>query len=162
MGEEDLACEINESDAAGGQVCASDLVMSSEEREEDGDLSMMETLEKELRDLLAQNNNDNSIQVPIQNVTIFVYPLDGTREFVEGRVYNVQSLVGIAVNGYSMAGAIGLPFAVDDANDENNNQQITIIGTISSHLGRLLNTQNLRYYYHYSICFWIYNSSFCC
>ena len=43
-------------------------------------------------------------------VTIYVDPLDGTREFVEGRLTNVQSLVGIAVGGRAVAGAIGLPF----------------------------------------------------
>ena len=32
--------------------------------------------------------------------------LDGTREFVEGRLENVQALVGIAVNGVATAGAI--------------------------------------------------------
>ena len=44
-------------------------------------------------------------------ITIFVDPLDGTREFVEGRIENVQTLIGIAVAGHSVAGAIGLPFA---------------------------------------------------
>ena len=42
---------------------------------------------------------------------VFVDPLDGTREFVEGRVWNVQVLVGIAVHGEAVAGAVGLPFA---------------------------------------------------
>jgi len=55
----------------------------------------------------SNNNNDN---IHSQNITIFIDPLDGTREFVEGRIWNVQSLVGIAVNGKSVAGAIGLPF----------------------------------------------------
>lgn len=67
---------------------------------------------------------------------VFVDPLDGTREFVEGRVWNVQTLIGaasqqtrlvarpshatidlpnfppigIAVRGEAVAGAVGLPF----------------------------------------------------
>ena len=43
-------------------------------------------------------------------VTIFVDPLDGTREFVEGRLENCQVLVGIAIDGEAAAGAIGIPF----------------------------------------------------
>ena len=35
----------------------------------------------------------------------------GTREFVEGRLANVQSLVGVARRGRPVAGAVGLPFA---------------------------------------------------
>jgi hypothetical protein len=48
---------------------------------------------------------------PLGDITVFVDPLDGTREFVEGRVWNVQVLVGIAVCGEATAGAVGLPFA---------------------------------------------------
>ena len=48
---------------------------------------------------------------PLGDITIFVDPLDGTREFVEGRVWNVQVLIGIAVRGEAAAGAVGLPFA---------------------------------------------------
>ena len=48
--------------------------------------------------------------VLVADVAVFVDPLDGTREFVEGRLENVQSLVGISVRGRAMAGAIGLPF----------------------------------------------------
>ncbi|KAL7540876.1 hypothetical protein ACHAXR_010436 [Thalassiosira sp. AJA248-18] len=43
-------------------------------------------------------------------ITIFVDPLDGTREFVEGRLENCQVLVGIAIDGEAVAGAIGIPF----------------------------------------------------
>jgi len=46
---------------------------------------------------------------------VFVDPLDGTREFVEGRLTNVMSLVGIACGGRAVAGAVGLPFDADDA-----------------------------------------------
>ena len=37
--------------------------------------------------------------VALDAVTIFVDPLDGTREYVEERLANVQSLVGVAVGG---------------------------------------------------------------
>ncbi|KAL9188197.1 hypothetical protein ACHAXT_006575 [Thalassiosira profunda] len=42
-------------------------------------------------------------------VIIFIDPMDGTREFVEGRIQNVQCLIGITVNGRPIAGAMGLP-----------------------------------------------------
>lgn len=48
--------------------------------------------------------------IDANRVTIFVDPLDGTREFVEGRLENCQVLVGIAIDGEAMAGAIGMPF----------------------------------------------------
>ena len=37
-------------------------------------------------------------------------PVDGTRELVEGRLGAVQTLVGVAVRGRALAGAVGLPF----------------------------------------------------
>ena len=48
--------------------------------------------------------------VSLDDCCVFVDPLDGTREFVEGRLENVQSLVGLSVKGRATAGAIGLPF----------------------------------------------------
>jgi 3'-phosphoadenosine 5'-phosphosulfate (PAPS) 3'-phosphatase len=48
--------------------------------------------------------------VPLQEITIFVDPLDGTREFVEGRLQNVGCLVGVARRGKAIMGAVGLPF----------------------------------------------------
>ncbi len=51
-----------------------------------------------------------TVDIDSSQVTIFVDPLDGTREFVEGRLENCQVLVGIAVDGEAVAGAIGIPF----------------------------------------------------
>ena len=48
--------------------------------------------------------------VALEDVCVFVDPVDGTREFVEGRLENCQCLVGISVSGRAVAGAIGLPF----------------------------------------------------
>lgn len=42
-------------------------------------------------------------------IIIFIDPMDGTREFVEGRVQNVQCLIGVVLNGLPVAGAVGLP-----------------------------------------------------
>ena len=48
--------------------------------------------------------------VPLSSVTIFVDPMDGTREFVEGRLGNVQCLVGIVIDGQPVGGVVALPF----------------------------------------------------
>ncbi len=47
---------------------------------------------------------------PMDALTVFVDPVDGTREFVEGRLGAVQCLIGVACRGRAVAGAIGLPF----------------------------------------------------
>jgi 3'-phosphoadenosine 5'-phosphosulfate (PAPS) 3'-phosphatase/thiamine kinase-like enzyme len=49
-------------------------------------------------------------QVDFKDICVFVDPLDGTREFVEGRLNNVQCLVGLCHRGTPFMGAIGLPF----------------------------------------------------
>jgi 3'-phosphoadenosine 5'-phosphosulfate (PAPS) 3'-phosphatase len=48
--------------------------------------------------------------VPISTLCIFVDPVDGTREFVEGRLQAVQTLIGVSYMGRSIAGAVGIPF----------------------------------------------------
>jgi len=48
------------------------------------------------------------------DVTLFIDPVDGTREFVESRLHAVQCLIGIAVRGRAVAGVIGLPFPEGD------------------------------------------------
>jgi len=46
-------------------------------------------------------------------------PMDGTREFVEGRLNNVQCLIGITHKGIPIGGVIGLPFvSLDDKEDK--------------------------------------------
>ena len=47
-------------------------------------------------------------------IVIFIDPMDGTREFVEGRIQNVQCLIGITLNGLPVAGAMGLPMVHGD------------------------------------------------
>ena len=53
---------------------------------------------------------DSDATAPLSDIVVFVDPVDGTREFVEGRLRNCQALVGVAVRGRALAGAIGLPF----------------------------------------------------
>ncbi|CAJ1906295.1 unnamed protein product [Cylindrotheca closterium] len=50
-------------------------------------------------------------ELSLDEISLFVDPLDGTREFVEGRLENVASLIGIARHNKTLAGVVGLPFA---------------------------------------------------
>ncbi|CAB9525716.1 Putative inositol monophosphatase 3 [Seminavis robusta] len=59
-------------------------------------------------------SQDKDMQVDLADVTVFVDPVDGTREFVEGRLHNCQALVGIALKGQAIAGVIGIPFPTND------------------------------------------------
>jgi len=52
--------------------------------------------------------------IDASEITVFVDPLDGTREFVEGRLSNCQVLIGISISGEAVAGAIGIPFPAGD------------------------------------------------
>ena len=49
-------------------------------------------------------------QLVTGDVTVFIDPLDGTREFVEGRLEAVQCLVGVAYRGRAVAGVVGVPW----------------------------------------------------
>jgi 3'(2'), 5'-bisphosphate nucleotidase len=48
--------------------------------------------------------------LPLSDVCLFIDPVDGTREFVQGRLLSVCNLIGVSVRGRSVAGVIGLPF----------------------------------------------------
>ena len=47
------------------------------------------------------------------DLCVFVDPVDGTREFVEGRLEAVECLLGVAYRGRAVAGVMGLPFYDD-------------------------------------------------
>lgn len=49
-------------------------------------------------------------ELDMSEVVVFVDPLDGTREFVEGRLDNVQCLIGLVYRGVPLMGVLGLPF----------------------------------------------------
>jgi len=62
---------------------------------------------------------DTDEEIPLIELALFVDPVDGTREFVEGRLRNVACLIGIARNSRPIAGIIGVPFpAGDDLSSE--------------------------------------------
>jgi 3'-phosphoadenosine 5'-phosphosulfate (PAPS) 3'-phosphatase len=90
--------------------------------EEDGDESLEERMSKMKFDPLDRNRFDDDIgetaDIPIEDITIYVDPLDATREFCEGRIANCQSLVGIAIGDKAVAGVIGIPFPANDLSTE--------------------------------------------
>lgn len=67
------------------------------------------------RDLLSQSDNTHLLDSIRESsnekneLIIFIDPMDGTREFVENRIENVQCLIGITLNGKPIAGAVGMP-----------------------------------------------------
>ena len=82
------------------------IVGEEEEEEEDhdadegSDKSTVTTNTGPLRMDLLENDIGETDELDPNDVTIFVDPLDGTREFVEGRLENCQVLVGIAIGGF--------------------------------------------------------------
>ena len=69
---------------------------------------------KEERDdeeaLNGYNIPDDLKSLVFSDVIVFIDPVDGTREFVEGRLDASQNLIGISYRGRAVAGVVGLPF----------------------------------------------------
>ena len=83
-----------------------DLCIIGEEDESEAKLNMGGgPLNKEL---LGDSILDENL--PLDEIALFVDPLDGTREFVEGRLQNVACLIGITRHNRPIAGVISLPF----------------------------------------------------
>lgn len=58
-------------------------------------------------------------RVPLEQVCVFVDPLDATAEFTRGELKHVTTLIGISVNGRPVAGVIHAPFeGVDMATNQ--------------------------------------------
>lgn len=51
--------------------------------------------------------------IPIDEVTLWVDPLDGTKMFVEKQFQQVSVLIGISVNGKAIAGVVVEPFIAE-------------------------------------------------
>ena len=69
----------------------------------------------ERADLIPEHLRDEIDQDPLTvsplNAGIYVDPLDGTKDFVAGRVQNVTCLVGVAINERSKIGVVHKPYA---------------------------------------------------
>mmetsp|Transcript_31467 Transcript_31467/g.63468 ORF Transcript_31467/g.63468 Transcript_31467/m.63468 type:complete len:474 (+) Transcript_31467:86-1507(+) len=68
------------------------------------------------RDLLSPSDSTQILHSSNEKneLIIFIDPMDGTREFVENRIENVQCLIGITLNGKPIAGAVGMPMIHED------------------------------------------------
>ena len=100
------------------------IIGEEEEEEKQDDLSISEPMEsmgsgykqtaqkviEEHLNALEKTIPSDLQSLPLSSIQIFVDPVDGTREFVEGRLQNVQTLIGITFNGWPCAGVMGLPF----------------------------------------------------
>jgi len=58
----------------------------------------------------ARASLENLAQLETSRIIVWVDPLDGTREFTEGRKDAVTTLVGISVDGEAFAGVVVVPF----------------------------------------------------
>jgi 3'-phosphoadenosine 5'-phosphosulfate (PAPS) 3'-phosphatase len=85
-----------------------------------------------LRRDLCQNLQHGDVSVAMSDVTIYVDPLDGTREFVEQRLSNCQTLIGIAISGIPVAGVQGTPFPDGNAvtSDDADNDITLVYGHV--------------------------------
>ena len=72
------------------------LVIVGEEDEDESAGAADEVTGPPLRRDLCAELGVPGLEAPLEELCVFVDPLDGTREFVEGRLENVQSLVGLA------------------------------------------------------------------
>ena len=80
-----------------------------EEEDEPLDPSLARQLKKDVCDV-SSSPPIASWTEPTSSLTVFVDPVDGTREFVEGRLEAVQCLIGVAFRGRAVGGVVGLPF----------------------------------------------------
>ena len=86
--------------------------------EEDDNADVASLLEGRTFDPLDRTLFDDELgetaDLDAADFTIYVDPLDATREFVDGRLENCQVLVGIAIGDQAVAGVIGIPFPAGD------------------------------------------------
>ncbi len=67
-----------------------------------------EATERLLEQLVASSGADSA---HVSDLCVFVDPVDGTRELVEGRLHNVTCMIGVAHRGRAVAGVLASPFA---------------------------------------------------
>ncbi len=92
------------------QAWGEELRIIGEEDEEEDIQCNVEGLALDISLLTKLNDKLTNEEIPIEEIVLFVDPLDGTREFVEGRLHNVACLIGVARNNRPIAGVVGLPF----------------------------------------------------
>ena len=50
----------------------------------------------------------------LKDAVVWIDPLDGTSDFVNGNLPAVTVLIGLSINGYSRIGIVHNPFSEDD------------------------------------------------
>ncbi len=68
-------------------------------------------VEKEHPEIDAGRFPPELLQVPSDDLVVWIDPLDGTKHFTQGELDAVTVLLGITVKGVPTAGVIGCPFA---------------------------------------------------
>lgn len=112
--------------------------------EEDESVEVDKEYERELRDDLLANyewttSSGGAVgeapptELDMSELVVYVDPLDGTREFVEGRLDNVQTLIGVCRNGVPIMGAVGLPFPTNKIN----NATEVVFGLVGRGIGKV-------------------------
>mmetsp|Transcript_12214 Transcript_12214/g.17823 ORF Transcript_12214/g.17823 Transcript_12214/m.17823 type:complete len:349 (+) Transcript_12214:329-1375(+) len=82
------------------------------------------------------------MELDLTEVIVYVDPLDGTREFVEGRLENVQCLIGCVYRGIPLLGAVGLPFPSLESKEENGHVIEVVFGLVGKGIGKMISTKN--------------------
>ena len=77
--------------------------------------------------------DDPPHELRVDEIVVYVDPLDGTREFVEGRLSNVQCLIGLVWRGRPLMGAVGIPFGMSE--DEESTE--VVFGLVGKGIGKL-------------------------
>uniref|UniRef100_A0A7S3NJS9 3'(2'),5'-bisphosphate nucleotidase n=1 Tax=Aureoumbra lagunensis TaxID=44058 RepID=A0A7S3NJS9_9STRA len=108
---ENLRSALTEADCMSQKVMVNSLrntfpglSIVAEEEEQDEDITCQIELKRDLF------HGDDEIGIDISRYTVVIDPLDGTREFVEGRLHNVRILLGIVIDGRAVAGVSAAPF----------------------------------------------------
>eukprot|EP01100_Stratorugosa_tubuloviscum_P000369 TRINITY_DN107_c0_g2_i7.p1 TRINITY_DN107_c0_g2~~TRINITY_DN107_c0_g2_i7.p1 ORF type:complete len:391 (-),score=215.13 TRINITY_DN107_c0_g2_i7:164-1336(-) len=93
-------------------------------------------------------------ELPINEICIFIDPLDATKEFTQGNLSAVLTMIGISLNGRPIAGVINQPFAELEKSDSTGSLVWGIVGwgiigiehfykeNISYYIGELTNFNN--------------------
>jgi len=84
----------------------------------------------------SDGGDEPPTELEMSEVVVFVDPLDGTREFVEGRLENVQTLIGVCYKGLPIMGAIGLPFPTNEVNATE-----VVFGLVGKGIGKMCITK---------------------
>lgn len=69
-------------------------------------------------------------ELPIDDICVFVDPLDGTKEFTKGNYAAVQTLIGIALRGRPIAGVMHAPFHTPPSPEQPDYKGATVYGIV--------------------------------